>query len=131
MEIHALNCLFSNINYSATGAGVSATTQESAFTQQESALGHSALQQESAFWQQLSAFWQHFSTHSVFGQPSAAPSVLAAFLQQPIAQKATAAINKIFFITLNLFRSFIHFKSFKDSKSIATLRPLQTISVQK
>jgi len=34
---------------------------------------------------------------------------LSAFLQQQlIAQNATAAINKIFFITLNSFKSFIN-----------------------
>jgi hypothetical protein len=51
---------------------------------------------------------QHFfSTHSVFGQHSLAQSPLSAFLQQQlIAQKATAAINKIFFIRLKSFLKF-------------------------
>ena len=51
--------------------------------------------------QQLSALQHFFSTHSVLGQHSLAHSPLSAFLQQQLtAQKATAAINKIFFITL-------------------------------
>jgi hypothetical protein len=72
----------------------------SAFVQQLSAFwhgfasGHSALQQESFF--SHSAFWQH----STAGLSQHLPSWHLAFLQQPIAQRATAAINKIFFITL-------------------------------
>ena len=103
VECHALDSLFSNRNYSAAGAG-------------HSALGHSAfLQQLSAFWhgvshaafaQQLSALGQHFSTVSVFGQHLVAHSLPSFLQQQATAHKATAAINKIFFITLN-FKWFI------------------------
>ena len=98
-------------NYSADLQHASALGH-SAFTQQESALGHSAfLQQLSAFWhgvshaafaQQLSALGQHFSTVSVFGQHLVAHSLPSFLQQQATAHKATAAINKIFFIRLIL-----------------------------
>jgi hypothetical protein len=56
---------------------------------------------QAAFSQQESAFSQHFFTHSVFGQHSLPHSPLSAFLQQhATVQSATAAINKIFFMTL-------------------------------
>ena len=91
--------------YSATCAGHSALAQQesgfwqsaghSAFLQHVSAFGHSAfLQQESAFWQ-----------HSTAGCSQHFPSLQAACLQQPIAQRAMAAINKIFFIKLKNFKN--------------------------
>lgn len=70
----------------------------SGFVQQLSAFwhglasGHSALQQASFF--SHSAFWQH----SVAGLSQQLSCLQAAFLQQPIAATAMAAINKIFFI---------------------------------
>ena len=54
-----------------------------------------------------SALQHFFSAHSVFWQAASLHSPFSAFLQQPIAIKATAAINKIFFITqLNLLLLF-------------------------
>lgn len=70
----------------------------SGFVQQLSAFwhglasGHSALQQASFF--SHSAFWQH----SVAGLSQHLSCWQVAFLQQPIAATAMAAINKIFFI---------------------------------
>ena len=91
--------------YSTTCAGHSALAQQesgfwqsaghSAFLQHVSAFGHSAfLQQESAFWQ-----------HSTAGCSQHFPSLQAACLQQPIAQRAMAAINKIFFIKLKKLKN--------------------------
>jgi hypothetical protein len=88
-----------NTNYSAFGHSALAAQQLSAFS-------HGVAQ--AALAAQLSA-WQHFfSTHSVFGQHSLAHSPLSAFLQQQLtAQKATTAINKIFFITLKKLNKLI------------------------
>ena len=86
-------------NYSAAWQHFSAFGH-SAFLQQLSAFSHGVA--HSALAAQLSALQHFFSTHSVFGQHSLAHSPLSAFLQQQlIAQNATAAINKIFFILLS------------------------------
>ena len=97
----------------------------STFLQQESGFWHSAFLQHvsafgqapSTFLQQESGFWHsafgHVSAfgHSVFWQHSTAglsqhlPSLQAAFLQQPIAATAMAAISKIFFITLKKYKN--------------------------
>ena len=108
---HAFDLLSDKIgNYSAFGHSALAAQQLSAFS-------HGVAQ--AALAAQLSAL-QHsfFSTHSVFGQHSLAHSPLSAFLQQQlIAQNATAAINKIFFIRLKSFNSFKSFRSSRGSKS--------------
>ena len=93
---HAFNLLSDKIgNYSAFGHSALAAQQLSAFS-------HGVAQ--AALAAQLSALQHFFSTHSVFGQHSLAHSPLSAFLQQQlIAQNATAAINKIFFMTLKIF----------------------------
>jgi hypothetical protein len=90
VEFHALNCLFCDRTYSATGAGVSsATTQVSATAQQESAFW-----QQESFLAQHSVFGQHFSAHLLSFLPQ----------QQATVKAATAASNKIFFITLKFFK---------------------------
>jgi hypothetical protein len=90
--LHITTC-----DYSAT------CSAHSTLAQQLSAFSHGVAQ--AALAAQLSA-WQHvFSTHSVFGQHSLAHSPLSAFLQQQlIAQNATAAISKIFFILLKFLK---------------------------
>jgi hypothetical protein len=87
-------------DYSATAAasghaaaGHSALQHESFFSQ-VAAFSQVALQHESGFWH--SAFGQH----SVAGLSQQLSCLQAAFLQQPIAATAMAAISKIFFITL-------------------------------
>lgn len=99
VELHALNNLFRNRYYSAAGAGHSAL-QQASFLQQESGFWHGV--SHAAFAQHSSAFGQSafFSQHSVAGLSQHLPSLQAAFLQQPIAATAMAAINKIFFMTL-------------------------------
>ena len=90
--------LFAKADFSNSNIG-----ENSTLAQQLSAFSHGVAQ--AALAAQLSA-WQHvFSTHSVFGQHSLAHSPLSAFLQQQlIAQNATAAISKIFFILLKFLK---------------------------
>ena len=80
-----------------------------AFFSQVAAFGQSAFGQQSGFWQHESGFWHSvghaafshsaFWQHSVAGLSQQLSCLQAAFLQQPIAATAMAAISKIFFIT--------------------------------
>jgi hypothetical protein len=79
-----------------------AAFSQAAFFSQVAALSHSAFGQHAGFWHSVgqaalshSAFWQH----SVAGLSQQLSCLQAAFLQQPIAATAMAAISKIFFIT--------------------------------
>jgi hypothetical protein len=93
----------------AQGFSQVAAFSHAAFFSQVAALSHSAFGQHAGFWQHESGFWhsvgQAALSHSAFWQHSVAglsqqlSCLQAAFLQQPIAATAMAAISKIFFIT--------------------------------
>lgn len=93
----------------AQGFSQVAAFSQAAFFSQVAAFGHSAFGQHAGFWQHESGFWhsvgQAAFSHSAFWQHSVAglsqqlSCLQAAFLQQPIAATAMAAISKIFFIT--------------------------------